>query len=364
VLGLFLRPTPIIPPPREVPGIAGYVEAIKPILPIPALLVILPLLWLFFRDTWREIDEDALKQRAAMLAKGKMDRRPLVALVLCSLILTMQEYYGGRGYFDQIIYPWLAKKDAGGALHLARFDELYGFGWWAVTRVFGYTLPFWVWKIFFREDKILDFGLRTRGFFDHAWIYGLFIAIVIPAMFIVSASPDFGSYYPFYKTAHRSWVDFLIWEVLYFAQFLALEMFFRGFWIGALRKSFGSGAIFAMAVPYCMIHFGKPYLEAVGAVIAGIALGSLAMKTRSIYQGFLVHITVAVMMDWLSLRHRKCTPLAFWPTQGTTSCLDMAAEREALARSVEHAFTAAFVVMVVVVVGIVIRQRRARARAI
>ena len=81
-------------------------------------------------------------------------------------------------------------------------------------------------------------------------------------------------------------------------------MFFRGFWLGALRRSFGSGAIFAMAVPYCMIHFGKPFLEANGAIVAGIALGSLTMRTKSIYQGFLVHITVAGLMDWLAL----CAP--------------------------------------------------------
>jgi len=91
-------------------------------------------------------------------------------------------------------------------------------------------------------------------------------------------------------------------------------MFFCGFWLGALRKSFGSGAIFAMAVPYCMIHYGKPYLEACGAVVAGIALGSLSMKTKSIYQGFLVHITVAGLMDWLALAHRDALPKVFWPS--------------------------------------------------
>ena len=88
----------------------------------------------------------------------------------------------------------------------------------------------------------------------------------------------------------------------------ALEMFFRGFWLGVLRKSFGSGAIFAMAVPYCMIHYGKPFFEANGAIVAGIALGSLSMKTKSIYQGFLVHVTVAGLMDWLSLAHRHALP--------------------------------------------------------
>jgi membrane protease YdiL (CAAX protease family) len=153
----------------------------------------------------------------------------------------------------------------------------------------------------------------VKGFFKHAWIYGLFLGCVLPAMWMVSRQPDFGTYYPFYKQASRSWFDFLAWEAMYFVQFFALEMFFRGFWLGALRRSFGSGAIFAMAVPYCMIHYGKPYLEANGAIVAGIALGSLSMRTKSIYQGFLVHITVAGLMDWLALSHRHALPTVMWP---------------------------------------------------
>ena len=39
------------------------------------------------------------------------------------------------------------------------------------------------------------------------------------------------------------------------------------------------------------------------------------MKTRSIYQGFLVHITVAGMMDWLALSHRNALPHTFWPNE-------------------------------------------------
>jgi membrane protease YdiL (CAAX protease family) len=74
----------------------------------------------------------------------------------------------------------------------------------------------------------------------------------------------------------------------------------------------GSAAIFAMAVPYCMIHYGKPYLETNGAIVAGVVLGSLALKTRSIYAGFLVHITVAFSMDFLALWRRDALPTTFW----------------------------------------------------
>lgn len=344
---------------KELTGFPAFIESVKPVLPIPALLVILPVIWLFFRKTWRELDEDAQKSRGEMLARGEVDKRPFVALVLVSVVLTMQEYYGGRIYFDQVVGPWLVKLDQTHAwVKWSRYDELYGYGWWAVTRIGGYLMPFVIWKVSFRKDSVLDLGLRTRGFFDHAWIYGLFLAVVLPAMLVVSKSPDFGAYYPFYKNASRSWPDFLVWEVMYFAQFFALECFFRGFFLGVLRKSFGSGAIFAMAVPYCMIHYGKPYLEAVGAIIAGIALGSLSMRTKSIYQGFLVHITVAALMDWLALRHRHCTPLVWNATANFQSCAIDATERDALARKIEMVGGSVVAVMVVVGVVLVLRARK------
>jgi membrane protease YdiL (CAAX protease family) len=309
---LFDPPNLLAPPKPS--AIESFLHTAKPILPIPALILVLPLVYWFFRTTWRELDEEAQRHRGELLASGRWDPRPFVALVLCAVILTMQEYYGGRTFFEETIRPWLMRTEVHHPrIKVAKYDDLYGFAWWATARVVGYSIvPLIVWKIAFVRDSILDLGLRTRGFFKHAWIYLLFLLIVLPLMFLVSREPDFGSYYPFYKTASRSWFDYLVWEAMYFAQFFALEVFFRGFWLGALRKSFGSGAIFAMAVPYCMIHFQKPYLEVNGAIIAGIALGSLSMKTKSIYQGFLVHVTVAGLMDWLALSHRHALPKVFW----------------------------------------------------
>ena len=40
-----------------------------------------------------------------------------------------------------------------------------------------------------------------------------------------------------------------------------------------LRRHFGSGAIFVMIVPYCMIHYGKPMTETLGAIGAGAGIG-------------------------------------------------------------------------------------------
>ncbi len=348
----------------EPTGFEAFMVTFRPFIPIPGLLVVLPLLWLFFRATWRELDEDAHRHRGALLAEGRMDHRPFLALVICAVVLTMQEYFGGRGYWDTTFRPMLAKYEVTHPdyFHLLRYDELYGFAWWSGTRIFGYVfVPFPLWKLLFRKDSLLDMGLRTRGFFAHAWIYSLFLAVVLPAMWVVSREPDFGTYYPFYKHASRSWTDFLMWEAMYFAQFFALEMFFRGFWLGAVRKSFGSGAIFAMAVPYCMIHYGKPYLEANGAIIAGIALGSLSMKTKSIYQGFLVHITVAILMDWLALRHRHATPVTWWPQDGVL--LPDAASSDRVAWAVERGAGGVVLGVIAAAVLFVVLRRTLRDRA-
>lgn len=289
----------------------GYAP-VKALLPIPIFLAIAPPIWLFFRGTWRQLDEEAERERATT---GLDYRRPAACLLIVAVVLTLQEYYGGRGFYESWFRPWLAELEAHGhpRLNLAKYDDLYSYCWWVLARITGYVLiPFPLWKLLFPKDSLLDMGLRSRGFSKHVWIYGLCLAVVVPAMLLVSSQPDFGNYYPFYKLASRSWLDFGLWEAIYWLQFFALELFFRGWIVGALRKDLGAAAIFVMAVPYCMIHYGKPYLEAHGAIVAGIVLGSLAMRTRSIYSGFLVHITVAFSMDFLSLWRRGALPKVFW----------------------------------------------------
>ncbi|AKT39769.1 CPBP family intramembrane glutamic endopeptidase [Chondromyces crocatus] len=321
---LFAQAAKAVPPlPLPVPEGPSLAETLfKVALPIVAYVAIAPVLWLFFRRTWRELDVEAHEHQRRTLAAGQYDYRPAVLFTITALVLTLQHYFGGRDFFGDHIKPWLRGVELEQALHpgglgqyvsLRKYTELYSYGWWTFTRVLGYVvIPFVTWKICFRKDSLLDMGLRVRGLLSHAWIYGLCLAVVVPAVFIVASSPDFGNYYPFYKQSSRSWFDFMVWEAMYFLQFFALEIFFRGFWLSGLRRTMGSGAIFAMIVPYCMIHFGKPYLETAGAVIAGIALGSLAMRTKSIYSGFIVHVTVALLMDVLSLMNRNAIPKVFW----------------------------------------------------
>jgi membrane protease YdiL (CAAX protease family) len=289
---------------------------VKALLPLPLLPLIGAALYWFFRPWWREFDHDATRERAAALERGEVDYRPAVCLMVTAVVLTLQEYYGGRPFYDHQVRPLLYELQVSHGwawLKLAKYDEYYGYVWWSFARCAGYVLiPFPLWKLLFPKDSLLDLGLRVHGFFRHAWVYGVCFLLVLPGMLLAAVQPDFVNYYPFYRQSSRSLCDWALWELVYFAQFLTLEIFFRGWMLGAMRRSLGSAAVFVMAVPYCMIHYGKPYHEALGAVIAGVVLGTLAMRTRSVYGGFLVHVAVALLMDIIALWRRDALPTTLW----------------------------------------------------
>jgi len=283
---------------------------------------------LFFLGTWQRIDEEARIERLERRKAGAgYDWRPLIVLCFGAVFLTLMEFWGDSRTFHDVL-AW-AHGDADeptfwSGLQSGPFRKLNGHAWWAGWRVLGYfVLPCLVtWTIM--RGRIRDYGLSTKGFREHAWIYAFAFLIVFVLVVIVSYTDSFSTYYPFYRQrlndadpagAHRSWFDFGTWELLYAAQFFSLEFFFRGWWLEACKRTMGSHAIFAMVVPYCMIHYGKPLPETLVAIIAGVFLGTLAMKTRSIWSGFLIHCSVAISMDVAAiLQTEGHLPTQWWPT--------------------------------------------------
>jgi hypothetical protein len=247
-------------------------------------------------SSWKKINEEARLARQAD-APDRFDFRPLVVLTTVAVSLTLIEYYGDRDMFAVAVVRYLP------SFLSHRYYELAGFAYWSGARFAGYVLIPWLVVLCIPRERMRDYGLRTKGFLQHVWIYGVLFLIVLLPVTMVSFTKAFQKIYPFYRLAARSWLDFLGWEALYALQFLALEVFFRGFMLHPLKRALGSYAIFAMAVPYCMIHYNKHLAEVLGAVAAGIVLGTLSLRTGSIWCGVLIHVSVAITMDVLALVH-------------------------------------------------------------
>ncbi len=249
-------------------------------------------------DQWRAIDDETVRETGTPL--GRIDWRIVVVLMFTCVTLTLQEYIGDRTFYEKTWPP--VRRNVGEYWHLG------GFAWWAGWRVLGYLLLPMLVVLCMPGERLRDYYLSFKGFLKHLWVYVLLFVLVAPAVYLASQTKSFQHTYPFYKYANRSSFDLWSWELMYWAQFLSLEFFFRGFLLQGLRRSLGSNAIFVMVVPYCMIHFGKPMPETLGAIFAGVILGTLAMRTKSIWGGVMIHICVATMMDLLAVSHCSSNP--------------------------------------------------------
>ncbi|MBL4818145.1 MAG: CPBP family intramembrane metalloprotease [Deltaproteobacteria bacterium] len=183
--------------------------------------------------------------------------------------------------------------------HLPSSSELERLCLWASQSFFFYLIiPALVIKLIFKQD-LASYGFKLKGSLKNWQLYLAMFIFMLPIIYICSRSPSFQSHYPFYRlAAGESWYpNLLIWELFYLLQFIGLEFFFRGFMVHGLKERFGIHAILIMVIPYCMIHFNKPFLECLGSIIAGLLLGYLSYRNRSVMLGIAIHYGVALTMD-------------------------------------------------------------------
>jgi membrane protease YdiL (CAAX protease family) len=281
-----------------------------------------------FTEPFRHAEEESRAYMASEAGK-RFDVRTLTVLVVVAISLTLLEYYGMSNRYPSSVRllemvgldGWACRLDAwldelgrarvckqratwdAGPYDPDRSVQLRRLTYWAAWTIFVYVgIPFVAMKTVLKA-KWTDFGLSVKGAFRDWWIYALMFAVMAPILWVVSADEHFQRQYPFYTVmpGEALWPRFWTWEFLYLLQFFALEFFFRGFMIHGTKHRLGWYSVVVMTVPYCMIHFGKPMPETFGAIIAGVVLGSLSLKTRSIWLGVAIHASVALSMDFASM---------------------------------------------------------------
>lgn len=236
----------------------------------------------------------------------RIDTRVVTFLLVAMVVLSLLDYFGGSGDWSElepivglfvddpsaVLSGWFQDSDYG---RLARLT------YWSGTTVIGYFfIPTILIIVVFRH-RLADYGMPNPFGSGHPWLcLGLFL-VMLPFVVGAAFTESFQSTYPFYGNADRSWFDFLAWQLVYAAQFFALEFFYRGVLIHGIKHRFGVYSILVSTIPYVMIHFGKPLPETLGSIVAGVALGALSYHLRSIWPGVFLHIAIALSMDTFSL---------------------------------------------------------------
>lgn len=248
-----------------------------------------------FVDTYNKIEAEKSTSK-------KLDKKAITIFIVVAFSLVFIQYLGNISFLintlDNLglndVYISVRSKFP----NIRLFQLTY---WVCILITFYLIIPLFIIKVIFK-DKLNSYGLSPKGFFKNYKTYVVFFLFMVPLILLVSTTESFQYKYPFYNPKDESlWPNFIIWQCLYLTQFFALEFFFRGFMIHGLKKTFGFYAIFIMMIPYVMIHFQKPMPETIGAIFAGITLGALSLKSRSIWMGVAIHYSVAITMDLAAL---------------------------------------------------------------
>lgn len=224
-----------------------------------------------------------------------------MVLLAGSALLVISHHQGSPVFFRTVFKEQLAGHPAAAAL---------GYFWWfASCLVLFVALPLllsWMTGGSFTRRYGLGLGDWRAGF----GFCALFFAVMLPIVYVAARSKAFSGSYPLAgqgaftlargEKTEVSLALFAAYEAGYFAYFIGWEFFFRGWMLNALLPRFGrSGAVLIPTVPFVVMHLGKPELEALGSIVAGVALGVLALRTRSFWYGAFLHGVIAVWMDLL-----------------------------------------------------------------
>ena len=226
----------------------------------------------------------------------ELEIKPVVILLSVPLLATLRYYNGGGKFFNRHLAVFFEGSD-----YLSLYRLLY---FSASTFILYFLIPIFLISLV-PNSKPSFYGLKLGRKKIGFGFAGVFFLFMLPLLFIVSKWPAFQSIYPIYKFAGRSPLDFILYQAAQLLFFFSWEFFFRGYMLFGLRERFGSTyAILIQTMPFVILHFGKPQIETIGAIFAGIALGGLAIGTESMWYGVILHWGVAVTMDVFAMVYK------------------------------------------------------------
>ncbi|MCX6161555.1 MAG: CPBP family intramembrane metalloprotease [Ignavibacteriae bacterium] len=152
------------------------------------------------------------------------------------------------------------------------------------------------------KQKLSDFGFRLGDVKFGVITSGLFFAVMLPIIWVVSANKEFASTYPQGGVVLKQEYGLLVaYELCILVYMLGWEFLWRGYMLFGLKQKLGYYTIFIQMIPFFILHKGKPEIELFGAIFAGIILGVQALRANSFIYAWVLHCAVMISIDTISV---------------------------------------------------------------
>ncbi|MDD5309283.1 MAG: type II CAAX endopeptidase family protein [Deltaproteobacteria bacterium] len=217
--------------------------------------------------------------------------------LVSAVLLVLYRFHCNQRFYAASVGPWLGIDS----------HALFGFpahGWKAfATFVLFFAVPIMVVR-FADKRALAEVGLGPGDVRTGLKWTAILVAAMAPVVGAASFVPSFADHYPLAKSAGSSVTAFVAYEGVMLAYFVAWEFFFRGYMLFTLHRHIGNAAILVQTIPFALLHGSKPEPEALGAILVGVLLGWLALRTRSFAYCAAIHFLVALGMDLAATAQR------------------------------------------------------------
>lgn len=224
------------------------------------------------------------------LLKTDTDQKFNYAIIFLIVALFIYCYFGTFSFFERYINIQ---------------DQEY---WKIIYHNFSAFTIFFVLGIiytkFIMKTSPKDFGLKL-GNKKLGGMIILLSTIIIPLLALSTLlDNDMTSTYPLVNfETYSSWWQIGLYFVSYLAYYIGWEYMFRGIAIHSTKdKSSALGAILLTTLISSLIHtsiagLGKPMIETLSAIPAGLIFGWISYKTDSIYYSLYAHTLIGFLTD-------------------------------------------------------------------
>ena len=217
---------------------------------------------------------------------NKKDIHYNIILLSAPVLLTIYRYHGYPGTFDPFINFDFPE------------DQVIRINQFIIFFILTFIIPALYIKLAMKQ-KLTDFGLGAGDIKTGLVSLILIPLIVLPSIYFGAKMPELQTEYPLAKSLLHDQSTLLVYELAYLIfYYIAWEFFFRGFILFGLKDKFGAvNAILIQTISSCLVHIDKPEGEIIGSIIAGIILGIIALRTRSIWYVVILHAAIGILTD-------------------------------------------------------------------